>query len=81
MKRIPLTGGRNVEGMRAVALKYLCQGTEDHNARERGARPRLLIQPPASEPTLNAARKVEINHAHTMSDDPKWGLRSRDASS
>src|SRR5258705_13571 len=42
---------------------------------------RLLTQPPTIEPTLNAARKVEMSQAHTMIDDPKCGLSSREASS
>ena len=41
----------------------------------------LLMLPPTIDPTLNAARNVEINHAHTMIDEPKCGFNKRDASS
>jgi hypothetical protein len=30
---------------------------------------------------LKAARKVEMSQAHTMIDDPKWGLSNREARS
>ncbi len=29
------------------------------------------------EPEANAARNVEISHAHTMMSEPKWGLSRR----
>src|SRR5687768_11011941 len=49
--------------------------------RLRGTGGRLLIQPPTIDPVLNAARNVEISHAHTMIDEPKCGFNRRDASS
>ena len=49
--------------------------------RRRGAGARLLFHPPTIEPTLNAARNVEINQAHTMIEEPKWGFNSREARS
>jgi hypothetical protein len=33
------------------------------------------------DPAENAARNVEISQAQTTMEDPKWGFRSREASS
>ena len=52
-----------------------------HCARTRWDIGALLIQPPRIEPTLNAAKNVEMSHAQTISDEPKNGFNKREASS
>ena len=50
-------------------------------ALRREAEGRLLIDPPIIDPAENAARNVEISHAQTTMDEPKWGLSNREANS